>query len=148
MKELENEVKEFATDTLNQAGTAANEAAIKHVTDTYNTRIDQKNITTTLATKNNLVFKIKVKGGPVSLVKKVVSVTHKGVSVRVKKSPKRIKGAFVAPWQRGQTKRWLFLRHGRLRRSLYTIGLKNMYGSKGTMNAINNSITKTLGKSK
>ena len=148
LTELEDEIKEIACDLVNKAGEAAALAATTHVTDTYNTRIDQKNIKTTLATKNNLVFKISVSGRPVSLIKKVVSVTRKGVSVRVKKSPKRIRGAFVAPWQRGQTKRWLFLRKGKLRKSLYTIGLVGMFKSRGTMNAINNSITKTIGKFK
>lgn len=148
LTELENEVKEIACNTLNKAGKAANEAAITHIGNTYSTRVNRENIKTTLATKDNLVFKIKVSGRPVSLIKKVTRVTRQGVSVLVKKSPKAIRSAFVAPWQKGQTKRWLFLRHGRLRKSLYTIGLVGMFKSQGTMNAIAASINKTIGKSK
>ncbi len=146
---LENEIRELARDILNKAGTAANEDAVAHIKSTYNTRINPTDIKTVSATKDNLVFKIEVRGRSVSLVRKVIRVTNRGVSVLVKRgSPKFIRSAFVAPWQKGQSRRWLFLRKGKLRRALYTIGLARMYGSRGTMRAIAASINKTLRKIK
>ena len=149
LKDLENEVKEISREILNEVGAAAIEAATSYVTNTYNTKVDKNSIKTTLTTKNNLVFKIVVKGGPISLVKKVVRLSSQGATVLVKRgSPKFIRSAFVAPWQKGQSRRWLFLRRGRKRRSLYTIGLAAMYRSRGTMRAIAASINKTLRKFK
>ncbi len=145
---LENEIKDIARNIVNEAGQFASVAATRYVRNTYNTRVDTDSIKTTLATTSDLTFKIAVRGRSVSLVKKVVRVTNRGVSVLVKKSPKFIQGAFISSWQKNQTTRWLFLRRGSLRRALYTIGLVGMFKSRGTMNAINNSINKTLRKFK
>ena len=38
---LENEVKAISREILNEVGAAANEAAIEHITSTYNTRINR-----------------------------------------------------------------------------------------------------------
>ena len=134
---IEDKINEAASKALNKAGDAANKAAEEHIQATYNTKIRSGAIKIRKATKENLTFKIEVKGGPVSLLKKVVSTTNTGVTVLVKKSPKFIRGAFVAPWQKKSKSRFVFLNTGkRRRRSLYTIGLKSMYKSRATITVL------------
>lgn len=144
---IENEVNEISRDILNELGNVAHESAIEHIKNTYNTRVASGSFKIKRATKDDLTYKIDVSGRSVNLIKKVTSVTPRGASVMVKKGPSKfIRSAFIAPWQKGQSKKWLFVREGKLRRALYTIGIVGMYKSKACMKVLNNSINRTLRK--
>lgn len=140
----EKEIKKISQLIRNETLESAEEAAIEHVEKTYNIKkLDKKSIKITQDSVNGLTIKIKQKDISVSLRKKVVKVTPRGVSVMVKRrSPKFIRSAFVAPWQKGSLKRFLFLKKNKLRRPLYTIGPAGMFKSRLTMKVIIDSVNK------
>lgn len=159
---LEVSINTMARDALNESGLKAHNDALKHIKKTYNTSVDSSKINIKPATIEKLTFSISIEKGSVSLVKKVVSSSSSGVFVMVKRgAPKFIRFSFAASWQKGSSKKWLFLKDtskpkvarmsksGRIylataRRALYTIGLRGMYKSRATLKILTDSFYKHI----
>lgn len=170
-KKLKALTRKAIVRSLNHTGDIARTAASKHIREQYNVKArDIARASKTIRAKaTRLQYKIFVRSGRLGLLKYAARQTKKGVTVQVKKGEGRklIKHAFIAPWRRGESEQWVFLRDPTLpkihrtsrrkdkalylkaveaRRSLFGSSITQLYASKKVAKKIRDTIEQNLTK--
>ena len=157
--------RRVTVNTLNKVGTRANKAAKKFITSHYNIKpgsIKLKGKPVSLrradARKDNPVFTIFIRRKGRGLFKfGAKQLKTGGISVRVTRTSRKIKSAFISTWRRGQGNEFVFVRDKSLgtitrispsgrkskstkRRSLFGPNVAQLYNSRQAKDIINKTV--------
>ncbi|MCF6147292.1 MAG: hypothetical protein E3K37_01390 [Candidatus Kuenenia sp.] len=170
-KKLQALTRKAIVRSLNRVGDQARTAASKQIREQYNVKAGDisKASKTIRAKASRLQYKIFVRSGRLGLMKYGARKTNKGATVRIKKTGGRklIPHSFIAPWKKGESEQWVFLRDPKLpkthrtsrrkdkafylkdaeaRRSLFGPSITQLYANKKVAKKIRDTIDQNLTK--
>jgi hypothetical protein len=117
---LPDVTKKATVNSLNKVGRLANTGAKKDITSNYNIKASSLKIGSVVnlkradARRGIPVFTIIVRKVARGLLKYGAVQGARGVTVKVRKSPKTIRSSFISTWKRGQSNKFVFIRDPKL----------------------------------